>query len=175
MRLATPWNRFWAWYERHYVLNLALAACLFLLQVVHLYWLGAHPIAIRVDGHSFFDPGGPLRYLIFLVDYAEVPALIGASLVYVNELRRGFRWGPLLLLVFLNSQWLHIFWITDEYVTNELAGDPAASSLPGWLAWAAILIDYLELPVIFDTLRRLALALQRWSRRGALNAGSRAS
>jgi hypothetical protein len=173
--VATPWNRFWAWYERHEVLNLSVAAGLFLLQLVHLYWLGAHPIAIRLGGHSLFDPGGLLRYLIFLVDYAEIPALISASLVYLNELRRGFRWGPLLLLLFLNSQWLHIFWITDEYVANELAGDAAASSLPGWLAWVAILIDYLELPVIFDTLRRLALAVQRWSRRSALKAGPSAS
>jgi hypothetical protein len=73
--------------------------------------------------------------------------------------------------VFLNSQWLHIFWITDQYVSNELAGRAAVSSLPAWLAWVAILIDYLELPVIYDTFRRAAAALSartsapgsRWS------------
>ena len=160
-RLAAAWHRFWAWYERHYALNLAVAAGLFLLQLVHLYWLGADPIAVRLDGRSLFEPGGLVRYLIFLVDYAEIPALVGASLVYVNELRRGFRWGPLVLLLFLNSQWLHIFWITDEYVASELSGAATSSSLPGWLAWVAILIDYLELPVVFDTLRRLALAVRR--------------
>ena len=62
--------------------------------------------------------------------------------------------------MFLNSQWLHIFWITDEYVSAELAGAGAASALPGWLAWVAILIDYLELPVIYDTLKRLATAVR---------------
>ncbi len=82
------------------------------------------------------------------------------SLVYVNELRSGFSWRALLFLVFLNSQWLHIFWITDEYVAAELGGGGSGASLPGWLAWVAILIDYLELPVIYDTLKRLAIALR---------------
>jgi|SRR5215207_4716735 len=162
--MRTLWNPFWAWYERHYVLNLSVAASLFVLQIVHLYWLGAEPIATRVGGQSLFDPGGLLRYVIYLVDYAEIPALLGASLIYVNVLRRGFSPGPLVLLLFLNSQWLHIFWITDEYVTSELSGTPAASGLPAWLAWVAILIDYLELPVIFDTLRRFAEAIRNRGR-----------
>jgi hypothetical protein len=154
------WQGFWEWYERHYLLNVSLAAALFLLQLVHLYWLGAEPISLRLVDESFFSPSGLLRYLIFFIDYTEIPALIAASLLYVNELRHGFSWRPLVLLALLNSQWLHIFWITDEYVSNALAGDAAATSLPAWLAWAAILIDYLELPVIYDTLKRLALALR---------------
>ena len=160
MSVARVWRAFWAWYERHYVLNVALAAGLFVLQLVHLYWLGAHPIALRLGDRSFFDPEGLLQYLIFLIDYTEIPALIAPSLMYVNELRRGSAWGPLLFLVLLNSQWLHIFWITDEYVANELAGDPTAGSLPGWLAWVAILIDYLELPVIVDTIRKFVTSVR---------------
>jgi len=155
-----PWKAFWDWYERHYLLNVALASFLFVLQLVHLYWLGAHPIALRLGDRSFFDPEGLLQYLIFLIDYTEIPALITVSLVYVNELRRAFSVKALLFLLFLNSQWLHILWITDEYVTNELSGDPSTTSLPGWLAWVAILIDYLELPVIYDTLKRLAAAIR---------------
>jgi hypothetical protein len=154
------WQGFWSWYERHYLLNVALAAVLFGLQLVHLYWLSAEPISLRVAGESFFSPSGLLQYLILFIDYSEIPALITASLLYVNELRRGRSWRPLLFLLLLNSQWLHIFWITDEYVSSELAGTPAATSLPAWLAWLAILIDYLELPVIYDTLKRLALALR---------------
>jgi hypothetical protein len=150
------WHSFWAWYERNYLLNVAIASTLFVLQLVHLAWLGADPIAQRLADESFFSPSGLLRYLIYAVDYSEIPALVSVSLVYVNELRRGRAWKPLLFLLFLNSQWLHIFWITDEYVASELAGP----SLPQWLAWMAILIDYLELPVIFDTLRRLALAMR---------------
>ncbi len=155
-----PVQRFWAWYERHYLLNLAFASGLFVLQLVHLYWLGADPIAIRLTDESLFSPDGPLQYLIYLIDYTEIPALIAVSLVYLHELRRRFSWRAVLFLLFLNSQWLHILWITDEYVANEFAGEPAESSLPGWLAWVAILIDYLELPVIVDTLRRLVIAVR---------------
>jgi hypothetical protein len=157
MRAARLWNGFWAWYERNYLLNVSIAAVLFGLQLVHLYWLGADPIASRLGDESLFSPNGLLRYLIFFVDYAEIPALLAVSLVYVNELRRGLSWKPLLLLLFLNSQWLHIFWITDEYVMSELSD---GSALPPFLAWVAILIDYLELPVIYDTLRRVATALR---------------
>ena len=153
------WNRFWRWYERHYVVNLAFASGLFVLQLVHLYWLGADPIAARLTGDGLLHPTGVLRYLIFFVDYTEIPALVAVSLVYVNELRSRRSFRPLLFLVLLNSQWLHIVWITDEYVGNELAGQPTASSLPAWLAWVAILIDYGELPVIWDTLKRAAKAL----------------
>jgi hypothetical protein len=157
MRVARLWGGFWQWYDRHYLLNVSIASLLFLLQLVHLYWLGADPIASRLSGESSFSPHGLLRYLILFVDYSEIPALIAVSLVYLNELRRGLSWKPLLLLIFLNSQWLHIFWITDEYVAGELAG---GSALPPLLAWVAILIDYLELPVIYDTLKRLAIAVR---------------
>jgi hypothetical protein len=159
MRIGRVWTGFWAWYERNYVLNVALASVLFLLQIAHLTWLGADPIATRLTDHSLFSLHGVLQYLIWFVDYSEIPALIVVSLVYVNDMRRGFSWKALLYLVFLNSQWLHIFWITDEYVASELSGG-GGSALPGWLAWVAILIDYLELPVIFDTLKRLASALR---------------
>ena len=152
MPAARLWERFWAWYERNYVLNVAFASLLFLLQIAHLTWLGADPVAVRLTAHSLFTLHGFLQYAVWFVDYTEIPALIAVSLVYVNELRRGFAWKPLLFLLFLNSQWLHIFWITDEYVAD--------GSLPAGLAWVAILIDYLELPVIFDTLRRLAQALR---------------
>ena len=153
------WNGFWAWYERNYRLNVAFASILFLLQLNHLVWMAADPAATRIGGHALIHLHGPLQWLIVAVDYTEIPALIAVSLVYVNELRSGFAWRPLLFLLFLNSQWLHIFWITDEYVASEFSGG-GGSALPGWLAWVAILIDYLELPVIFDTLKRLATALR---------------
>ena len=151
---------FFAWYERHYVVNVAVAAGLFLLQLVHLYWLTTDVVVRRLTGDPWFSPGGVLRFLILVVDYTEIPALLGVSLVYVNELRRGFNWRSLLYLLFLNSQWLHIFWITDEFVVGEFAGEGDPSGLPEWLAWVAILIDYLELPVIVDTLHKLVVAIR---------------
>lgn len=158
--MRTIWQRFFEWYERHYVLNVSLAAGLFLLQLVHLYWLTMDVVAMRLFDQSFFNPDGALYYAILVIDYTEIPALLGVSLVYINELRKGFSWRPLLFLAFLNSQWLHIFWITDEFVVNEFSGAAAVSTLPVWLAWVAILIDYLELPVIYDTMKKLGVAFR---------------
>lgn len=159
-RVSQVGRGFWAWYERHYVLNVAFAAVLFLLQLVHLYWLSADVIAYRLTGERYLGWEGVLRSMIVIVDYTEIPALISTSLVYVNELRRRFSWRSVLFLLFLNSQWLHIFWITDEFVVGSFDGD-GGSGLPGWLAWVAIGIDYLELPVIVDVLRKLVLAVRR--------------
>lgn len=154
------WKRFFDWYERNYLINISVAAGLFLLQLVHLYWLTMAVVFERLFGDSLFDPDGVFYALILLVDYTEIPALIGVSLIYINELRKGFAWKPVLFLIFLNSQWLHIFWITDEFVVNEFTGEEAVSSLPVWAAWVAILIDYLELPVIYDTMKKLAVAIR---------------
>jgi hypothetical protein len=158
--MRSAWRGFWAWYERHYTLNISIAAALFVLQLLHLYWLGADVIAYRLFDESFWDPSPLVENLIVFVDYTEIPALIGGSLIYINELRKGFAAGPVLMLIFLNSQWFHIFWITDEFIVDELSGGAGGSSLPSWAAWVAILIDYLELPIIFDTLRRVGAALR---------------
>ena len=151
-------NRFWGWYERHYTLNVGIAASLFLLQLVHLYWLTTDVVLLRLTGASFFDPSSPWEFLIVVVDYAEIPALITASLLYLNKLRVKTSWLAILMLVFINSQWLHLFWITDEFVVSGLLGNTV---LPVWLVWIAIGIDYLELPVIFDTLRNFISRLRK--------------
>ena len=155
------WGRFFDWYERNYTINISVAAGLFVLQLVHLYWLTTDVVFLRLFDESLFNPDGIFYALILVVDYTEIPALLGVSLIYINELRRdGFSWKPLLFLFFLNSQWLHIFWITDEFVVNEFTGEAGVSSLPAWAAWIAILIDYLELPVIYDTMKKLAVAVR---------------
>ncbi len=158
----TSSNRFWAWYERHAVLNLYLATSLFLLQLLHLFWLTTHVVALRLAGESFFTPSRVFELLLVAVDYTEVPALIGTSLIYVNDLRKRFRWRGVLFLLFLNSQWLHLFWITDEFVVQKFTDSPGinATILPVWIAWVAISIDYLELPVMTDTVRRTLTALR---------------
>ena len=153
-------NRFWHWYERHYTLNLTLAAALFLLQVAHLVWLTGQVVVAKLTGEALFTLGDPLRWVLVLVDYTEVPALLGVSLVYLNALRSRWGWRPLAMLVLLNSQWLHIFWITDEFVASSVERS-SSSALPGWLAWVAILIDYLELPVMIDTASRALVAVRR--------------
>jgi hypothetical protein len=151
---------FWAWYERHYTLNLGIATGLFVLQLVHLYWLATHVIAHRILGIFLFEPSALLQYLIIIVDYTEIPALISTSVLYIYQLQKHFSWKSVLFLIFLNSQWLHLFWITDEFVVNQFVGRPD-TILPVWLAWVAILIDYLEVPVIIDTLIKFFFQLRK--------------
>lgn len=166
-------NRFWSWYERHYIFNLLLAAGLFLLQLIHLYWMTAHVLLLELTGRSFF-PGGPLTEpLLAAIDYTEIPALISTSLLYVNDLRKQFRWREVLFLLFIHSQWLHLFWITDEFIVEQFLGNPRETILPYWLAWVALSIDYLEVPVIVDTVRRAMIVLRREGVQATLRKASR--
>lgn len=161
--MLTRWIRaFWEWYERHYVTNLVITTILFLFQLVHLYWLAADVVAFRLLGKSFFVPSGFWKALIIVVDYTEIPALLSASLIYLYDLLyHPFRWRSLLLLLSVNSQWLHLFWITDEFVLVQLRTHGVGTVLPLWLAWIAIAIDYLELPVVIDAVIRLLRSAAR--------------
>lgn len=152
-------QKFWLWYERHYLMNISLSAGLFVLQLFHLYWLTTHVLMFRLLGQSFFSPSPLWQYILIAVDYTEIPALLATSLLYAHQLKGGFRWKLVLYLIMLNVQWLHLFWITDEFVVNQFGGAPG-TILPLWLAWVAILIDYLELPVIVDTVRQVIVAMR---------------
>ena len=154
-------EKFWAWYERHSHWNVALSSFLFLWQLVHLYWLTSDVVWPRLFGYSIFHPSDFYRLLLVVVDYTEIPALISTSILYANEHRRKWAWKNILFLVFLNSQWLHLFWITDDVVVQKLAGYQAVT-IPVWLAWTAILIDYLELPVIYDTTKKFIKQVVPW-------------
>ncbi len=145
--------KFWQWYERHYKTNLKLTAILFSWQVVHLIWLAAVVVVPELFSRPRPDLPHWFNLLLAFVDYTEIPALLGISLIYIHELRKKFGWKNFLLLLFLNSQWLHLFWITDEFVINAFTNQFYVN-LPLWLAWLAILIDYLELPVMFDTFKK---------------------
>ncbi len=153
------WERFWAWYDRNYTLNVSIAAGLFLLQLVHLVWLGGEVATLRALGTALFDLTGMWETLIIVVDYTELPAIFTMTLVYIDAWRRGSKWNAVLMLALLHSQWMHIFWITDEFIVTTLS-EPGSTILPNWLAWIAILIDYLEVPVVFDTLIKLGRSLR---------------
>lgn len=154
-------QKFWAWYEKHYTLNVAIAAGLFVLQIIHLYWLTTDVVFLRLFGESFFSPSTFYRYLIIVVDYTEIPALLSTTVLYANELRKQFRFKPALFIFLINSQWLHLFWITDEFVVHQLVEGRTDTVLPLWLAWVAIFIDYLELPVIVDTIAKFTARLRQ--------------
>jgi len=147
------WSAFWGWYERTYALNVSVALGLFLLQIIHLVWLTGEVAWERMFGYPLFEFAGIWLSIIVVVDYTEIPALLSVSLIYINELRKGWDWKSFMYLAFLNSQWLHIFWITDEFIVTVFSA-PGETILPAWLAWVAIGIDYLEVPVMVDTTRR---------------------
>jgi hypothetical protein len=117
-------------------------------------------VGLRLFGHEFWDVGKAGNFLISVVDYTEIPAIILTSTFYIHELQEKFAWKPILFLLLINSQWLHLFWITDEVVVAQFTGT-ALVLLPAWLSWTAILIDYLELPVIYDTIKKAVLSLRK--------------
>lgn len=152
-------RRFWSWYESHRTLATGLAAFLFALQLGHLYWLTTDVVAERLAGVSYFDPAPWLESLLVFFDYTEIPAIVTASFVYIAALRRRFSYRDLAYLVAIDVQVLHLFWITDEFVVASFR-EGGFVGFPVWLAWVAILIDYLELPVIVETFRRFVRAIR---------------
>lgn len=151
-------KKFFDWYNRNYQFHLRLATLLFVLQIIHLIWLTCNVVLFRLFGVHVFPPR--FDWLVAAVDYTEIPALISVSLVYINDIFLGKpakkAW---LYLALLNSQWVHLFWITDEVVIESFTGQ-AVVPIPLWLAWIAISIDYLELPVMYDTIKKSLLSLK---------------
>ncbi len=146
-------NRFWNWYQQKYNVIVPITAGLFLLQIVHLYWMTTNIAFFRLFGHPFWNPNNFWNSVIAVVDYTEVPAIITSTIFYIHQFRQGNRVRSILFLFLINSQWLHLFWITDEIVYAMITGT-ILIPLPMWLSWFAIFVDYLELPVIFDTIRK---------------------
>lgn len=153
-------NRFWTWYEKKYPVIAPLTALLFLLQLVHLYWMTTNIVFFRVSGYSFWDPSAFWNTVIALVDYTEIPAIISSSVLYIYQYQKGIKGHSILFLFLINSQWVHLFWITDEVIYAQFTG-AAAIIIPVWLSWGAIMIDYLELPVIYDTIKKAVSSLRK--------------
>jgi hypothetical protein len=119
-----------------------LAAVLFVTQIAHLVWMTTYVVPVHLGAQPLWSPpAAPLA----IADWFEIPAIVTTSILYIRT-----RQWRLLLLV--DVQLLHIFWITDEIILSR-------NTLSPLLAWVAILIDYLELPVIVDTVRRAVRGL----------------
>jgi hypothetical protein len=153
-------NQFWEWYERKLHLNIGIAAILFSWQIVHLIWLLGDVVMRRAFGVGFFELEGFLEVLVVVIDYTEIPAIISVSLIYINTLRKQFDAKSFWFLLLLNSQWFHLFWITDEFVVAAFSNH-GETVLPIWAAWVAIGIDYLELPVMYDTIKKFFIVLKK--------------
>lgn len=148
-------TKFFDWYDKHTEQNTLIAGVLFITQILHLIWLSLFVVAGRLSGEPLWEPSGSWEFLLILFDYFEIPAIIATSLFYINKMRKNEDFKKALRnLIFINSQWLHIFWITDEFVIDKFTSAAEYSTvLPIWVAWVAIMVDYLELPVIYDTSR----------------------
>ncbi len=131
-----------------------VSAILLSWQLVHLYWLSSHVVGLKLlDRSYFFVDSSLLNIVLALADTTEIPAIILTSIVYFRKLASNERNQKLwLYLILLNSQWLHILWITDEIILAD-AFARFDTLIPSWLTWLAISIDYLELPVIFNLLK----------------------
>jgi hypothetical protein len=142
---------FWHKYEN---VNLKIAFVLISLQLVHLYWLTTDIVIKRITGESAFglSLSGPLLLFFIIIDYIEVPALAAGMTYYALSIYKHQKGSAknVLLLAMLVVQVFHIFWITDEVVYKSFFGSSSAVEIPYYAAWIAILIDYLELPVIGD-------------------------
>lgn len=153
--------RFWEWYNRYYLLALTITSFLFLLQLFHLYWLFTDVILLRLTGHSYFAFPPLWGTISTVLDYTEIPALVSTSLVYINQFRLTGQKKNLWYLFALNIQWLHLFWITDQVVV-ETFGQQSYLHWSALLAWIAILIDYAELPVMYDTAKKTVLEFRNY-------------
>lgn len=149
----------WEAYKKRYTLYTGITVGVFLLQIIHLYWLATHVITYKILGAHFFNPSEFWQFVIIFVDYFEIPAILSASFLYIYSLKQRWNKKDLWLLILLNTQWLHIFWISDEFVESIFTGVTTSTILPTWLVWVAIGIDYLELPVMYDTFKKFILSL----------------
>lgn len=150
---------FWQKYEN---LNLKVAFFLVSLQLIHLYWLTSDVVVKRIAGESIFavPVTGPTLLLFIVIDYIEVPALVAGLAYYSLNLYQHKGARNSLFLAMLVAQVFHIFWITDEVVYGAFF-EQSAIGIPYYAAWVAILIDYLELPVMADLFYRTFVKRER--------------
>jgi hypothetical protein len=135
-------------YLRYQNINLKISFILISLQLLHLYWLTTDVVIYRLTGTDYFGDLSDFLLLFIIIDYIEIPAII------YDKKEKERRIKNTILLILLAIQSIHIFWITDDVVYTTFVGTDLIY-MPEYFAWIAILIDYLELPVIYDLLKRI--------------------
>jgi hypothetical protein len=151
------YKKFINFYLRYQNLNLKISFLLISLQLLHLYWLTTDVVLYRITGTDYFVEASGFVILFIIIDYIEIPALVSGIIYYFFELiynKKEKRIKDTIFLLLLAIQSIHIFWITDDIVYSTFVGADLIE-IPEYLVWIAILIDYLELPVIYDLLKRI--------------------
>lgn len=144
-------------YLQYQNLNLKISFLLISLQLLHLYWLTTDVVLYRITGTDYFVQASGFVLLFIIIDYIEIPALVSGITYYFFNLiynKKEKRIKNIIFLILLAIQSIHIFWITDDIVYSTFVGADLIE-IPEYLVWIAILIDYLELPVIYDLLKRI--------------------
>jgi hypothetical protein len=152
-------NKFINFYLRYQNINLKISFILISLQLLHLYWLTTDVVIYRLTGIDYFTEFSDFILLFIIIDYIEIPALVSGVIYYsftiiFDKKEKEKRIKNTILLILLSIQSIHIFWITDEVVYSTFVGSDLIY-IPEYFAWIAILIDCLELPVIYDLLKRI--------------------
>jgi hypothetical protein len=146
-------------YLRYQNINLKISFILISLQLLHLYWLTTDVVIYRLTGTDYFRDLSDFILLFIIIDYIEIPALVSGLIYYFftiiyDKKEKERRIKNTILFILLAIQSIHIFWITDDVVYTTFVGSDLIY-MPEYFAWIAILIDYLELPVIYDLLKRI--------------------
>ena len=133
------------------------------LQLLHLYWLTTDVVLQRIYGESFLIFPKAFLPVFVVIDYIEIPALISGITFYSLSIYKHQKdsWKNSLFLAMLAVQVVHIFWITDEIVYDTLFKTRLVE-FPLYIAWIAILIDYLELPVMADLFYKIIKGEKKW-------------
>ena len=155
-------QKFIDFYHRYETLGLKITFILISLQIIHLYWLTTDVVLQKIFGQSFFLVPRNLLPLFIVIDYIEIPALVSGIIFYIYSIRSGEEDSKksYLFLGLLGVQVIHIFWITDDVVYSSFFNSSFVQ-IPSLLAWIAILIDYLELPVMGDLLYKIIKKKER--------------
>ena len=151
------YKKFINFYLQYQNLNLKISFLLISLQLLHLYWLTTDVVLYRITGTDYFVEASGFVLLFIIIDYIEIPALVSGIIYYFFNLiynKKEKRIKDTIFLILLAIQSIHIFWITDDIVYSTFVGADLIE-MPEYLVWIAILIDYLELPVIYDLLKRI--------------------
>jgi hypothetical protein len=140
--------------EKYNHITTRIAFFLISLQIVHLTWLTTDIVLVKLfEGQEPLFPKS-LEPVQAIIDYMEIPGIFAGAVIYLTAMtRRRESVKNALFLSLLLIQIIHIFWITDEVVYEVLLNSDLID-LPETVAWIAIMIDYMELPVIFDLFKR---------------------
>ena len=128
-------------YESYNKVLLKFTTILISSQIIHLIWL----TYVATIPYFLFQEIWyiPENFLFAAIDYLEIPALTLTSLYYFVNLSK----KNILLLTAIFLQFIHIAWITDTFIL-ENAHDI------GFAIYIVILIDYSEIPVIIDFIKK---------------------